>query len=380
VARLEFIKRINFTSGDDLRAHMGIGLSHPEATHTWTLAPEGRVRIDLPIGFDAAVIVFHIEPFLHPPQITSCDLRITVNRQPAFSGVLDEQFVLAIRAARPAVAGQPIRVAFHCKNAPFPVHAGVRGESRHLGVKLFSAWVFGHRFQWPQEQRRYFDVTPQAVARQGQLEAVTGMPAQALLAGFESLGHSCDFGLVQREVGIEPLGLLRFASIDTCRAALGLLNDFPGLGLAGQIEPYIPKNAGEYWILERTYGMRYHTGLPPHLARPEQLIAREAQRLPFLRRKFLEDKANGDKVFLLRRPEPYDELEALATWAALNKERDNTLLYLDEGPGGPPGAVDVVGPGLLKGYIGEKFPTIEAAVPTWLSVCANAAKANNVPV
>src|SRR5471030_3273670 len=42
-----------------------------------------------------------------------------------------------------------------------------------------------------------------------------------LLQLFEGLGHNCDFGMVQRAVGIEPFGLFRFAA---CSAAdLGLL-------------------------------------------------------------------------------------------------------------------------------------------------------------
>jgi len=51
---------------------------------------------------------------------------------------------------------------------------------------------------------------------------IVGLSAQELMYRFESLGDNCEFGLVQRRCGAEPLGLFRFASIGTEQVARAL--------------------------------------------------------------------------------------------------------------------------------------------------------------
>ncbi len=44
------------------------------------------------------------------------------------------------------------------------------------------------------------------------VSAVEQITLQDLMLQFESLGQNCEFGLVQRRAGADPLGLLRFDS------------------------------------------------------------------------------------------------------------------------------------------------------------------------
>src|ERR1700722_14132625 len=51
-----------------------------------------------------------------------------------------------------------------------------------------------------------------------------------LLQQFEGLGDNCDFGMIQRAVGIEPFGLFRFASCSAADVSSILRTKFEKLG------------------------------------------------------------------------------------------------------------------------------------------------------
>ena len=51
-----------------------------------------------------------------------------------------------------------------------------------------------------------------------------------LFLQFESMGHNCEFGLVQRHFGAEPLGLLRWNAISVEDVILGIEQQFEGVG------------------------------------------------------------------------------------------------------------------------------------------------------
>ncbi len=150
------------------------------------------------------------------------------------------------------------------------------------------------------------------------------------------------------------------------------MSGFEGIGERDAVVPYVPEGGGEYWVHETRYGLHYHTFVPPGQAAPDQIIARELWRLPFLRRKFLEDIALGEKIFILRRPEPMNDIDPIMIWAALNRNGPNTLLYLDAESRGPVGSVDKMGPRLLRGHLDGKLGDVAPNMATWISICANA--------
>jgi hypothetical protein len=94
-------------------------------------------------------------------------------------------------------------------------------------------------------------------------------------------------------------------------------------------------------------------------------------RLPFLRRKFLEDLALGEKIFLLRATISVSDAEALAFWAAINCHGRNTLLFIDRDNRGETGTVEMLAPRLLLGHAG---PAPDQAV--WLRLCTAARHGN----
>src|SRR5690348_3255112 len=59
------------------------------------------------------------------------------------------------------------------------------------------------------------EIHPQYPGRQNKMRPIysLSLPLNRLMLAFESLGDNCEFGLVQRQAGAEPLGLLRFTGI-----------------------------------------------------------------------------------------------------------------------------------------------------------------------
>jgi len=204
-------------------------------------------------------------------------------------------------------------------------------------------------------------------------------PIDELVLEFESLGDNCEFGLVQRSVGAEPLGLLRFAGfylpveIRLERLAAALENDFVGLGLLETISVEAAGESREFLVNESAYNLMYHSFMHEGQIDPEVLRQREATRLSFLRRKLLEDLKNGEKIWVWKSnlKLPFDQIERLVT--VLRRHGPNILLWVVEaGDADRPGSVERITDNLLKGYV-ERFAPYHNAPDispqSWLEVC-----------
>jgi hypothetical protein len=184
-------------------------------------------------------------------------------------------------------------------------------------------------------------------------------PLGELMMTFESLGDACEFGVAQRYGEVEPLGLLRFAAIDVppeervTHLVEALQRGFDGLGEAESIEPYeIGDPPDEFMVRESAYGLRYHTGVAPADFSADDIRQREPKRLLFLRRKLLEDLAEGSKIFvwhsrvLTRREQVQPLLDQL------RKMGPATLLWLTGADDAhPPGTAEWLDRDLIRGYV-----------------------------
>ena len=119
-----------------------------------------------------------------------------------------------------------------------------------------------------------------------------------LLMQFESIGENCEFGLVQRHFGAEPLGLLRWVSLAPEALCLALENEFEGLDDAQDLK--VELVGPEYHMLESRYQMRMHTFIvrSEYSGTLEQLHAQLHRRLKYLKNKFLEDLRAGEKTLV----------------------------------------------------------------------------------
>ncbi len=196
-----------------------------------------------------------------------------------------------------------------------------------------------------------------------------------MMLRFENIGDNCEFGLVQRHYGAEPVGLLRFAGLRNPRRLIRFLeDDFGSFGEPGSLGVSII--GGEYWIIDHVYGLAYHTFRYQHEVAADVVIRENETKAAYLRRKFREDLEDGEKILVYKRVVTQDLHEMLALQSALNRfGTANRLFWVTEADGRHvPGEVEWVGNRLLKGYLGRISlnDANDFNAETWLNLCRNA--------
>jgi len=194
---------------------------------------------------------------------------------------------------------------------------------------------------------------------------------------FESLGENCEFGLVQRRCGADPLGLFRFGSTPIEKLLEALEARLEGLGAPGRISIELSANGREYMVNDHQFGLPYHAWVLAGEMTPDQVLQREMRRLPLLIRKLIEDLSNGAKIFVCHGMDkglPDADVQRLTEVA--RGYGPNTVLWVglaDEAH--PPGTVEWAGPDLLKGYIDRFAPGDDAhefSLAGWVAICREA--------
>jgi hypothetical protein len=188
---------------------------------------------------------------------------------------------------------------------------------------------------------------------------------EELALRFESIGQGCQFGLIQRQMGAEPLSLLRFVDSVTSFLIDGLINGLAGVDRAGGLDLFhTDKKRPTYRWHQVDYGLSFDTLVHVDEVEPAQLIEAQLRRLAFLRRKFLEDLRAGEKIYVHTRSDCLTEPEALAVFCALNVFGPNTLLWTVFGDESAMGCLDEVAPGFLRGQLGwtdeDRYAPLEA--------------------
>ncbi len=291
--------------------------------------------------------------------------------------------------------------------------------SKLTGIKPLAvayATIAGKYNDWPAAVQRWADVVHQfpndeAIAR-GLFEArlaligsetpsepiahaASDLPHQAeageqpsvveLAMRFESMGggdgQGCEFGMFQRTLGAEPLGLLRWASLEPADVVAALRARFEGVGDPEQtvIGKLTWPDHEEYTTSDVKYGMHMHSFINTSTMTEQQAVQMLGRRLKFLTRKFIEDLISGEKIFVYRKiTRDLEDSEIDEMHAAMRSYGDNTMLYVRYEDGDHPnGTVSFVRPGLMIGYIdrfafSRDMQRTSAANESWLRICQNA--------
>lgn len=321
------------------------------------------------------ILELDVSPFVVTPSLPAQKLRVRLRDTLIADTALTGPCKLGFRVPASALAASaPLRFIFDHPDARRPADFGNEGDARQLAIcfrRLLLSPILG--------QTDMTSAAPIAGLSAADIGALTGSPAVQFMQRFESLGDNCEFGLVQRRCGAEPLGLLRFANLELRQLLQGLESGFAGLGERKGLEFWLSDGARrEYVIRDRRYALVFHTFLYEGEITEEELLEKQSRRLEFLVRKLLQDLENGEKIFVCKRNVPLMESEILALHAALNRFGKNTLLWVvpadsDHAAGG----LDQILPGLLRGYV-DRFAPYENAhdllLEPWLSVCVNAVK------
>jgi tetratricopeptide (TPR) repeat protein len=202
--------------------------------------------------------------------------------------------------------------------------------------------------------------------------------ALALLMRFESLGQNCEFGLVQRRFGAEPLSLLRWTFVKPM--TLIRLLEARGAGM-GEPENVALRSSdwGEHMVHDRRFGISFHTFMTNALADPDAFLAKQAARLRWLRDKLVGDLEEAEKIFVYK-PEagtpPAHVQRILRAIRSYGSARLLCLALADDTA--PPGSVREAGGGLITGYLSVHNPVVKGRwdIPfdEWISICRAVAK------
>jgi hypothetical protein len=349
------------------------GWAEPEATHRWTMGRESRVVLPASAAGAGCVLVINATPCLNPPQVTAQTVMLAIDGKLLATVQWRELQIMAFRL--PPGSGQRVLSLVHLAaslpRAPAQMRRGIA-----LGLAVHSMRLF----QTPPEATA--GATCDRVAGssadgslQCRVEQITGLSVTALAERFESLGQGCQFGLVQRNCGADPLGLLRFVDTTTSMLTDGLVTAFSGIGDPGLLELYHTADAvPRYRWRHRTFGLLYDTRVPVPSLAPEILLRREQRRLGFLQRKFVEDLGLAEKICVLTRGDCLTEPEALSVFCALRLHGPVTLLWTTPGDAASAGRVDRLQAGFLRGHLGPVDAHGYGPQDIWLSLMGNAFK------
>ena len=201
---------------------------------------------------------------------------------------------------------------------------------------------------------------------------LAGLSARELMYRFASLGDNCEFGLVQRRCGAEPLGLFRFATIDVKDLARALEARLADIADPDWIE-IIPSN-GRFIAHHGKYDIKYgHTGFREEDLSPEKIRSQMLDRLRHLARKLIEILNQGEKILVCRTRNREDAAWALRVGEALRRFGPNTLLWVVSAEvADKPGSVERVAEGVLRGYIESDSDWDNLRLDTWMTLCERA--------
>jgi hypothetical protein len=227
---------------------------------------------------------------------------------------------------------------------------------------------------------------PGSVHRPAQCASQGGTEEGQILMQFESLGENCEFGLVQRHFGVEPLGLLRWVSLAPEALCLALEERFIGLDDPEDLE--IKLIGAEY----HTYGSRYHMRMHTHMVQseykgsPTQLQAQLFRRLQYLKDKLLDDLSLAEKILVWQSGVGSclsDEVVIRMHRAVLNYGNNILLVVRRHNDQSAAPLIEQMGHGLLVGKLQQvdKLKARDGKVRVsspfdgWLTLCRNALSA-----
>ena len=381
---------ISFAATGNSLAYLGGGWARSEDAFTWGVGAESHLMFPRLAEADEYVLTLDVVPFVHAPDLPSQRLIVSVDDSVVGSSEISRPTLLGFRIpAGVARRAERVVVTLQHPDAARPRDFSDIADDRSLAFAVFEAKLLRVAHATAAQHRRLptglmlgASQAPGFGMRGGGelaewATSSTGLTLPQLALRFESLGENCEFGLFQRRCDAEPLGLLRFSSTFMRNLIRGIDSGFTGLGEIDDIDPRLEgESRKEYMIHEKKFGLVYHSFVYEGQRSVWLMREQESARLRFLRRKFVEELEAADKIFVYQFGSAVSEAEILPLHMALNRHGEATLLWVVRAERDrPAGMVEVVMPGLLKGYIDRFAPEQNAhdlSFDGWLRVCANA--------
>ncbi len=199
--------------------------------------------------------------------------------------------------------------------------------------------------------------------------------AHALVMQFESIGDNCEFGLVQRRFGAEPLGLLRWANVSPPVLVQLLDSRFDGIADLENLDLHRTPH-GEYWLKDTRFNLHFHTFVSSEVADSRAFVAKHAARLRWLRDKMRADLEEGCKTLVYKGTDGLTERAVAGIVKALRRVSPAKLLCVTKAPPETAGGcVNDCGDGVLRGALSMTSPVgrrWDINFDEWLSLCTAA--------
>jgi hypothetical protein len=353
-----------FGSGGHSAPLLAAGWSAPEPGYVWTSGTTSRLTLPRPARADAYRLHLQLHPFVRPTTLPAQRLTVQVNGAQYAAPPITQHAILTLDLPSALLAAAPsLDITLTLPDAARPCDIIGGDDDRLLALQLKRLLLTP------------IDIAPPAPPTPAE-PIESPLPIDELMLRFESIGENCEFGLVQRRCGVEPLGLLRFASAPYDKLMAALRARFAAMGAPENIQVELSSNGREYMVLDRAYGFYYHAWVLAGEMSPAEILAREARRVPFLVRKLTEDIAAGEKLLVYHGMSPLTQQAASTLAATLRAYGPTTLLWVEVADDtNPPGTVLWVEGGLMKAYIARFAPGEDAhdlALESWIELCRRA--------
>ena len=202
----------------------------------------------------------------------------------------------------------------------------------------------------------------------------TGMVAVTLAQKFESWGRDCEFGIVQRKLGAEPLDLFRFSD-PTPEVLVDLIkSDFAGYGENCYVKLEESRPRREWRIFDPDTGTSRHSHIFEGDMSQEMIHKVALMWGRLLREKTVCEIIAGEKIYVMKASDGgLSENEMVELAKALRSKGPAWLLWV--APGTPVGHCEIAADGLLRARIDRlclRTRETEFSLVGWLKVMCGA--------
>ena len=382
---------LTFGTAGSAKPWLRKGWSAGEPDMTWTVAPQAEMELPAPRHSGPHVLRFDVTPMVEPAKHPVQRVTILLNRFVIGQVTCAEpgSWVVPLPAGL-TPGGSRLPLTFLLPDAVRPADITDSPDIRLLALAFSQIGLHplppGLGFI---ENLRAHEAgpAPQAVLSSrflderaadlpAAIERTLGMTPAVLPRGFESLGNNCEFGVVQRKLGLDVMNLFRFCNAPFADLVRALADDLRTLldPAAATLEVH-EGGLREYVMSVPAYNIRWHTFTPVDTSDADDVLNKHRVRLAYLRRKFFEGLRGGRKIYVVKRAEPISAAQLAALAMELGRHGPRTLLCVEPAAGQRrPGEVEYLGQGLMRGYVTRFAPEalVHDADPTdWLRVMAN---------
>ena len=145
----------------------------------------------------------------------------------------------------------------------------------------------------------------------------------------ESIGVSCELGLIQRHCNVETVGLFRFGFAPFDGLIRALDDKFADVGSLGALGTFTGSSL-EYNSIHRDYGFEFHTGHFADMNSEAEVLEKMSAHFRFLARKLMSKLGNGSRLFVYRPESPVPSPEsALRLSDAMCRFGQPVLLWVE---------------------------------------------------